>query len=159
MRRKKHTVIAGIVVFLLRPVVMAFRFAYRLADWLFDLDRRAARSNLNGLIRELERDYSFLFFPWGAHVLPEQSHGEPTMDFATVVLELPSIMLRATRDRGNIDWEVSLKSTESPWESLQLIVTRIRPEASMTLRHVLENHRAEMEWLLANPGERIWLQH
>jgi hypothetical protein len=143
--RRGNSIAANTVVWLLKPVALVFSFAYRIANLLFGLDRRAEKRNLQSLIRELERDYSFLFFPVGARVILEQSSGARTMDFATVVLELPSILLRASRDRGFIDWDLSLKSSDSPWEPLNRIVQKLQPDGSITLRDVIEKRLPEIE--------------
>lgn len=83
-----------------RVIAVPFVLVYRLLDKSLGLRERGARQNLINLEHEVRKDFAWLFQERGARILANQSHGEPMMDFATLVLETTDLKLRAVRDRG-----------------------------------------------------------
>jgi hypothetical protein len=77
-------VLTRVLVPLSAPVVLL----YKAADRTFDLKGRAAKRNLKNLLREVDATYGFLFSRYGGRVLLDESHGAPSMDHATVVIEV-----------------------------------------------------------------------
>jgi hypothetical protein len=129
-----------------------FVWFYRIADLIFDLDKRGAASNLKRLTEEVESECDYLFSKYGGRVVPELSNGSPAMDFATVVVEVKSLHLRATRDRGFTGWEITAPASRYPWQPLELVCQRFAHEngrPSSTFR-LLVDHFPEIEQLFAS---------
>jgi hypothetical protein len=128
-----------------------FVWFYRIADLIFDLDERGAASNLKRLTEEVESDCDYLFSKYGGRIVPELSSGSPYFDFASVVVEVRSLQLRATRDRGFTNWEITSPASRYPWQPLELVCQRFAPEnsrPSSTLR-LFVDHLPEIEQLFA----------
>ncbi len=129
-----------------------FVWFYRIANLIFHLDQRGAASNLKRLTEEVESECDYLFSKYGGRLVPELSNGSPSFDFATVVVEVKSLYLRATRDRGFTDWEITAPASRYPWQPLELVCQRFEPEngrQSSTLR-LLVDHLPEIEQLFAS---------
>jgi hypothetical protein len=138
-----------------------FVWLYRLANLIFDLDARGAASNLKRLTKEVESDCDFLFSKYGGRIVPELSSGSPSFDFATVVVEVRSLQLRAIRDRGFTSWEVTSSKSPDPWQSLEQVCRRFAPkEGSLpSTFHVLIDHLPEIEYLLAGKDRQPSMDH
>jgi hypothetical protein len=108
-------------------IYVPLRFLYRGANLIFHLDARGAASNLRELRQEIEEQYGFLFSEHGGRVLDEQSKGHPSFDWASVVIQLDRLYVRASRDRGYTDWYVSPDATSRSWISLGLVLKKIAP--------------------------------
>ena len=129
-----------------------FIWLYRAADHIFDLDKRGAASNLRRLREEVESECAYLFSKYGGRVVPELSNGSPYFDFASVVVEVRSLQLRATRDRGLTGWEITAPLFRYSWQPLELVCQRFAPENGCppsTFR-LLVDHLPEIEHLFAN---------
>ena len=128
-----------------------FVWLYRLANLLFKLDERGAASNLKRLTKEVESDCDYLFSKYGGRIVPELSSGSPYMDFATVVIEVRSLQLRAIRDRGFTSWEITPSNSRGPWQSLELVCRNFAPKEGFppSTFHLLVDHLPEIEQLLA----------
>jgi len=122
-RKLKRDAVAWIGALIFGPLLAL----YRLANRVFHLDERAAASNLRRLTREVEHQYDFLFSELGGRVVPELSSGSPQMDFATVVIQLHDIYLRALRDRGYTNWYASPNGADNRWQRLDLIFKKTAP--------------------------------
>ena len=103
-----------------------FVWSYRAANRIFQLDKRSATRNLKRLKEDVEYDCKDLLQTYGGRILPELSTGSPFMDFASVVIKVRSLQLRATRDRGDTSWEIS--SRNSSWQPLDLVCQRFASE-------------------------------
>lgn len=115
-----------------------------------------AASNLRRLTKEVEDQYGFLFTEDGARVVPESSNGYSAMDFATVVLQLSHLYLRAVRDRGHTNWYASLDGSESSWQRLDLILKTThqpQPLPYYSDDELLRHHLPEIERLLKAEGD------
>jgi hypothetical protein len=129
-----------------------FVWSYRITDRVFDLDKRGAATNLKRLMEEVESDCGYLFSKYGGRIVPELSSGSPSFDFATVVVEVRSLQLRATRDRGFTEWEITAPASPYPWQPLGLVCQRFasesgrRPSSTFGL---LADHLPEIEQLVA----------
>jgi hypothetical protein len=126
-----------------------FVWTYNLLNLVFRLDQRGAASNLKRLKEEVESECADMFSIFGGRIVPELSSGLPYFDFATVVVEVRSLQLKATRDRGFTSWEVS--SRTSPWEPLEIVCQRFAPHNSSPQSpfKLLSDHFSEIEKLLA----------
>jgi hypothetical protein len=144
----------AVSIWILRVISFPFRLLYRVLNRIFDLDRRGAESNLRRLTREVENQYDFLFSEHGGRILPELSSGDPAMDFATVVIELSDLYVRAMRDRGYTQWFVSLNGAEHSWKSLDPILKKISPPESLPYSEYqgLRFHLSEIQQLLRSKG-------
>jgi hypothetical protein len=142
----------GVLLLLLTPVIEAIKLAYRLVDSIFDLDQRARDSNLRSLPHDLERDYGFLFTEYKGRILPEHSYAEPSMDQAVVEIEVGTILLRATHDRGYIDWEITSNDSRSHWQSLDQLCRRISPSdtSRYSMYLVLKHNFSAIEKLVTD---------
>lgn len=130
-----------------RPIV----WLYRLANLIFRLDERGAASNLKRLTKEVESDCDYLFSEYGGRIVPELSSGSPSFDFASVVVEVRSLQLRASRDRGFTSWEITSSNSSDPWQSLERVCQRFAPKdgPSPSTFHLLVDHLPEIEQFLA----------
>jgi hypothetical protein len=132
-----------------------FAWLYRFADSIFHLKEKGAARNLKRLTSETESDCKYLFEMYGGRVVPELSSGSPYFDFASVMVEVRSLWLRATRDRGTTEWEITSRSSGSPWYPLESVCQKFASKdshLSSTLR-VLYDHFLEIEHFFAN-GQR-----
>jgi hypothetical protein len=128
-----------------------FVWLYRITDLIFDLDARGAASNLRRLTKEVESDCDHLFRKYGGRIVPELSGGSPSMDFASVVVEVRSLQLRASRDRGYTSWEITSPESREPWQSLELVCQRFAPMEGFSPSPLsqLADHLPEIEQLFA----------
>jgi hypothetical protein len=142
-----YPLIAIVLMPLLLPVIWLFKGLYRLGDLLFDLDKRGANSNLARLTREIEGDYDYLFSEFGGHIVPEQASGNPSFDWASVVVELNSVLLRASRDRGYTDWYITAKGSRYRWQPLDPLCRKLAtdPGATLSMYRALKDHLPELE--------------
>lgn len=126
-----------------------FVWTYSLFNQIFRLDQRGAVSNLKRLKEEVESEFGDMFSIFGGRIVPELSSGSPYFDFATVVVEVRSLQLKATRDRGFTSWEVS--SRTSPWQPLEIVCQRFVPHnsSSQSPSKLLREHFFEIEKILA----------
>jgi hypothetical protein len=133
-----------------------FVWFYRVADLIFDFDKRGAASNLKRLTEEVESECDYLFSKYGGRLVPELSNGYPSFDFASVVVEVRSLQLRATRDRGLTSWEVTAPASRYPWQPLELVCQRFAPEKGSPLSTIqlLVDHLPEIEQLF---GSDSWI--
>jgi len=146
-RNPMSSITAEILVALFRPIIAVCKFTYRALDSLFHLDRRAADRNRRKLVRYVYARYAFLFERFGGKVIPELSEGAPTMDFATVVIEVKSLYLMASTDRGSIDWSVSTKQSDRGWCPLAVFAPKLKASTTDSYR-LLSEHLAEIERLI-----------
>ncbi len=102
-----------------------FRWVHRVARRIFDLDRRGAESDLRRLRRNVMRQYRFLFTELGGRIMPQLSQGVANFDWATLVVEVNRLYLRASDDNGSTEWHVSLNHIMGPWYRLDPIVRKI----------------------------------
>jgi hypothetical protein len=125
-------------------------WVYRIANTIFDLDARGAASNLKRLTKEVESDCDYLFSKYGGRIVPELSNGYPSMDFASVVVEVRTLQLRATRDRGWTEWEITSATSRDSWQSLDLVCRKFAPTQgfSPSNMRLLVDHLSEIEQLL-----------
>jgi hypothetical protein len=139
--------IAPVVWLVSRPFV----WSYRIADRVFALHKSGAAANLNQLIEEVKSDCDEVFRTYGGRVLPEVSKGEPYMDFATVVVEVRSIQLRAYRDRGSTTWQITSPGSRYSWQPLDLVCQQFAPTKGLysTFR-LLRDHLPQIEVLFAS---------
>jgi hypothetical protein len=137
---------------LLLPIALLFKYFYRVADLLFNLDKRAASSHLAKLTREIEQNYSFLFSEYGGRIIPELSGGDPSFDWAFVVLEIGDLRLRAVRDKGSTDWYITSKTRDSSWQQLDTLCRKLasKPEQNNPTFWIFRNHLSEIEAILAD---------
>jgi hypothetical protein len=149
MTRRNHgpSIAAEILAALFRPNAAVCKLTYRALDSLFDLDRRAADRNLGKLIGYVYARYGFLFERFGGKVVPELSAGDPSMDFATVVIEVKSLYLMAASDRGSIDWSVSTKRSAQGWYPLAVFAPKLKAGTTDSYR-LLSEHLPEIEHLM-----------
>ncbi len=103
------------------------RWVHRVARRIFDLDRRTAESDLRRLRREIMHQYSFLFKELGGRIMPQLSQGVPNLDWATLVVEVNRLYLRASDDGGRTEWHVSLNHILGPWYRLDQVLKKIPP--------------------------------
>jgi hypothetical protein len=103
-RQQRNSGTLLLLVQIAHPAIWFVTRLYRIADLVFGLDRRGAASNLKRLIKEVESECDYLFSKYDARIVPELSHGMPSFDWATVVVEVRSLQLSASRDRGPITW-------------------------------------------------------
>jgi hypothetical protein len=124
-----------------RPAIWFFTRLYRIANRIFDLDKRGAARNLRRLTKEVESECDCLFRKYGARVVPELSSGMSSFDWATVVVEVRSLQLRALRDRGPLTWQITAPTSRYSWQPLEIVCQRFTSEngrpSSIT---VLANH-------------------
>jgi len=69
------------------------------------------------------------------------------MDFATVVIEVKSLYLMASTDRGSIDWSVSTKQSDRGWYPLAVFAPKLKASTTDSYR-LLSEHLAEIERLI-----------
>ncbi len=62
-------------------VTRPFVLSYRIADLIFDLDKKAAANNLERLVKEVQSDLGYLFIKYGGRIVPELSSGSPSFDW------------------------------------------------------------------------------
>ena len=138
------------------PVIWLFTrpfvWSYRVANRVFDFDKRGAVNNLKQLMEEVQSDCDELFRRYGGRIIPELSKGSASFDFATVVVEVRSLQLQATRDRGFTGWKITAPGSRYPWQPLDLVCQRFTalnrgPYSSFQL---LRDHLPEIERLFAN---------
>jgi hypothetical protein len=131
-----------------------FVWAYRIADLAFDFDKRGAASNLKRLSEEVEFDCGPLFAKYGGRIVPELSSGSPSLDYATVVVEVRSLQLRATLERGYTDWEITAPASPHPWDSLEQVCRRFARNSvrSSSTFQLLVDHLPEIERDYADPA-------
>ena len=132
-------------------VTRPFVWSYRIADRIFDLDKKAAASNLERLVNEVQSDLGYLFIRYGGRIVPELSSGSPSFDWASVVVEVRSLQLRASRDRGGTAWQITAPASRYPWQPLELVCQRFAPangRPSSTIG-LLVDHLPEIEQLFA----------
>ena len=81
--------------------------------------------------------------------LSRGSQGNPS---ATVVVGDRSLQLRATRDRGFTDWEITASSSGRPWDDLEAVCKRYITEGDRvaTPMRILADHLDEIERSLAD---------
>jgi hypothetical protein len=150
-QRKSGTWLA-VSRFALWLLARPFVWTYRITDRIFDLDKRGAARNLKRLREEVESDCGHLFSKYGGRIVPELSSGSPHFDCASVVVEVRSLQLRASRDRGFTDWEITAAASRYPWQPLGPVCLRFasdngRPSSTFRL---LADHLPEIEQLLAS---------
>jgi hypothetical protein len=126
-------------------------WVHRAVNGIFNLERRGAESDLRRLRREVIDQYGFLFSEHGGRILPQLSQAVTNLDWATVVVQVNRIYLRASRDREKTDWHVSLNDQMGPWYRLDQILKKIQP--SNNLSHAsdhdaLRYHLPEIEQIL-----------
>jgi hypothetical protein len=139
--------IAPVVWLVSRPFV----WSYRIAEGIFALDQRGAAANLKQLIKEVKSDCDEIFRTYGGRVLPEMSKGEPSMDFATVVVEVRSLQLRASRDRGSTTWQITSPGSRYSWQPLDLVCQQLAPnEGLCSTFRLLRDHLPQVEILFAS---------
>jgi hypothetical protein len=138
-------------------IVKPFVWLYRTADRAFGLSQRGANRNLANLMREVRSDFSFLFNKYHCRVLPKESHGDPSMDHAIVVVDAGTFRLRAARDRGDTIWEVASVKTPQSWRQLQGIFKVIEPHAKYpySTAELLERHFFEIETLISDTPLKV----
>ena len=128
-----------------------FVWSYRIADRLFALDKRGAAANLSQLIEEVKSDCDEVFRVYGGRVLPAMSKGSPNMDFATVVVEVRSLQLQASRDRGSTTWQITSPGSPYPWQPLDLVCQQFAPnEGVYSTFRLLRDHLPQIEELFAS---------
>jgi hypothetical protein len=115
-----------IVTWILLPLSAPIVFLYRLVDRTFDLSGRAAKRNLSNLTREVQTKYGFLFSKFGGRILANESSGAPSMDHASLVIEVRSLCLQASRDRGETSWSVCALGSPNSWQQLEIVLNRMR---------------------------------
>jgi hypothetical protein len=147
-RQQRNSELRSAVWLLAQP----FIWLYRAADLIFDLDKRGSARNLRRLREEVESECAYLLSKYGGRVVTELSHGSPSFDFASVVVEVRSLQLRATRDRGVTGWEVTAPASDYPWQPLDLVCQSFssengRPPSNLRL---LVDHLPEIEQLFAS---------
>jgi hypothetical protein len=147
--------VAAVGVRFISPVLWLvsrpFVWSYRIADRVFAFDKSGAAANLKRLIEEVKSDCDQVFRAYGGRVLPECSEGSPYMDFATVVVEVRSLQLRASRDRGFTTWQISSPGSRYPWQPLDLVCQQFAPNERLnsTFR-LLRDHLPQIEALFAS---------
>ncbi|HEV2575764.1 MAG TPA: hypothetical protein VGU25_01020 [Acidobacteriaceae bacterium] len=127
------------------------RWVHRVARRVFDLDRRAAESDLRRLRRDVMHQYSFLFKEHGGRIMPQLSQGVPNLDWATLVVEVNRIYLRASDDGGRTEWHVSLNHILGPWYRLDQILKKISRSTNQPCNSdhdALRYHLPEIERVL-----------
>ena len=67
------------------------------------------------------------------------------MDFATVVVQVGALQLRATRDRGVTGWEIGSSGSQPDWQPLDAVCARYSPEQSGNAFEILSRHFAAIE--------------
>jgi hypothetical protein len=145
----------SILIQALRPAIWLFSrpfvWLYAFGNVLFNLDQRGAASNLKRLTKEVESDCDYLFTKYGGRIVPELSSGSPYMDFATVVVAVRSLQLRAIRDRGYTSWEITSSASRDSWQSLERVCRTFAPKLGSppSTFHLLVDHLPEIEQLLA----------
>lgn len=144
--RREPTRVPHTVIWLLsKPIVWSYRFI----SFIFQLDRRGAESNLRRLREEVEIQCADLFARYGGRIVPELSSGLPSFDFASVVVEVRSVLLRATRDRASTDWSITSSTSDLPWQPLESVCKRFAAQSSRYASSfgVLFDHLPEIEAL------------
>jgi hypothetical protein len=137
------------------PVIWLFTrpfvWSYRIADQVFDFGKRGATSNLKRLTEEVESDCDELFRRYGGRILPELSEGSPSMDFATVVVEVRSLQLRASRDRGFTSWQITAPGSRYAWQPLDLVCQQFASnEGLYSTFRLLRDHLPQIERLFTS---------
>ena len=69
------------------------------------------------------------------------------MDFASVVIEVKSLYLMASSDRGSVDWCVSTKRSHEGWYPLSVLVPKLRANTDDAYR-LLSEYLPEIERLM-----------
>ena len=142
------------VRFIVRVVWLVSRpfvWSYRIAEGMFALDQRGAAANLKQLIEEVKSDCDEIFRTYGGRVLSEISKGEPSMDFATVVVEVRSLQLRAYRDRGSTTWQIASPGSRYSWQPLDFVCQQFAPnEGLYSTFRLLRDHLPQIEILFAS---------
>ena len=62
--------------------------------------------------------------------MPQLSQGVANFDWATLVVEVNRLYLRASDDRGRTEWHVSLNHILGPWYRLDQILKKIPPSTN-----------------------------
>jgi hypothetical protein len=102
-----------------------FRWVHRVANRIFDLQRSSAESDLRRLRRDVMHQYKFLFTEHDGRIMPQLSQGVANFDWATVVVEVNRLYLRASRNNGSTEWHVALNHIMGPWHRLDPILRKI----------------------------------
>jgi hypothetical protein len=129
-----------------------FVWTYRLANTVLNFEQSDAKRNRDRLIEEVYSECGCLFDRYGGRVVPELSRGSQVNDSAYVVVEVRSLQLRATRDRGFTDWEITAPSSSKSWDGLETVCERYRTEDDRfaTPMRILADHMDEIERSLAD---------
>jgi hypothetical protein len=129
-----------------------FVWFYRLGNLIFDFKARGSANNLTRLTQEVESDYGFLFDEFGGKIVPEQSSGNPSFDWAILVIDVKGLLVKAVRDRGFTEWYISLNDSKHPWEPLNQVLERILPDkdANYSMYRALKEHLPDIERTLSD---------
>ncbi len=113
--------------------------------------QRGADSNLARLLREIHTDYNFLFAKYGCRVVKEESHGDPSLDHAIVVMDAGAFRLRAARDRGDTLWSIARKDSPQSWRPVEEVfrAAESNPSVIYSTAPMLDKHFADIEPFLA----------
>src|SRR5215469_8928670 len=125
------------------------RWVQRIAGRVFDVERHSAESDLRRLRRDVMQDYSFLFKEHGGRIMPQLSQGVANFDWATLVIEVNRLYLRASRADTRTEWHVSLNHIMGPWHRLDPILRKISCNSDSD---ALRDHLPEIEQVLRSGG-------
>ena len=131
------------------------RWVQRIAGRVFDVERHSAESDLRRLRRDVMHQYSFLFKEHGGRIMPQLSQGVANFDWATLVVEIDRLYLRASRNNDRTEWHVSLNHVMGPWHRLDPILKKISSSNNLPCNSdhdALRYHLPEIERILRSGG-------